>query len=110
MIVAIRIGDNDFWSTYEGVLRILLDAHRWGTLDLTDKKRVIEMINLLVQPCYLLFQGVGDHTEYLSVTEDSMLWSYEDIQQIDKLYGFNGDVHVLDTDLDFDGNNPVYTC
>jgi hypothetical protein len=111
MKIAIKFGDNDFGNCFLGVLNTLLNAYRHTNSLPTDKVKLCEIINGLLPSCYILFQHdkLEDHTkEYLQI-KPSMILIGEEVEEYSKLTGrHNSDTFVLDTDLDFEHNNPIY--
>jgi hypothetical protein len=124
MKIAITIRDNDFWSTYTSVLKIINQAYKWRLdsneeLDVTDRESLITMIDELSYGCYLSFQH-GKPSEstrkYLKLRDNTsklqQLYINEEVDEMIKNGGpngwFNGDVFILDTDLDYPNNECVY--
>lgn len=123
MKIAIKFGDNDFWSTFHGVLNVINEAYIYklgshDEIDVTDKERLCKMINELSFGCYITRQNgnrgydENEHTrEYLKITTEKIYVNEEVTQLIIDYTGGNGngDISILDTDLNFNNNNPIYS-
>lgn len=125
MKIAITIRDNDFWSTFTAVLSIINESykHRSGChdeLDVTNKEALMEIIDELSYGCYLVYQNGSPSEstrEYLKLKLRKMsfpaLYVNEEVDKLIKEGGpngwFNGDVFILDTDLDYPNNECIYT-
>lgn len=91
--IAIRFGDNDFHSTWKGVLETFAQAFMYSATDIMkDKEAVVEAINKLSYPCFFLFQHRWDidpeydkwqdireehYKDYLTVTADRVMINEE---------------------------------
>ena len=119
MKIAIKFGDNDFYNTFEGVLQTLNAAFKWYGKLPKDKGKLCVVINNISYGCYLLFQNQFDYNEEMSGLEcnrtklyvqikESMLFVDDELKDID-WSNTNGDIFVLDTDLDYENNKPTYS-
>ena len=130
MIIVIRFTDNDFWSTYEAVGKVILEALRqeealrkedsgMPVSDMT-KDQIAYLVNGLLGPMYLMYQfwtrgdddPVSDSErvgKYLAIKSGDIYLNEEgeDFLIIEDTLT-NGEVLVIDTDLDHPGNTPVY--
>lgn len=120
MKIAIRFGDNDFYSTWNNVMETLQVAYdTYGELPST-KEKLLLMINNVSYGFYLLFQNqfkyheeaelkVSSTKEYLIMTENELLLNEEVDEYLESLIPFGGidnsSTFILDTDLH---NNNVY--
>ncbi len=74
--IAIRFGDNDFHSTWTGVLETIAQSFIYGDEDITkDKAALIKALNQLAYPCYFVFQYRWDlegksNSTYKEINED----------------------------------------
>lgn len=123
MKIAIRFGDNDFFQTFEGVLNVLLEAHRRGVVLPKDKEKLVKIINELSNVCYFLYQTNCEELkqdDYLQIKEGQLFIDNEVDEYLDSVRCFskqtgeyyvneNYEFHILDTDLDYPHNNPVYS-
>lgn len=122
MKLAIKFGDNDFTSTFEGVLKAFNEAyiHNEGShkeLDYTNKKNIAYIINNMSYAFFLMRQHKIPHfpitaqntINYLQITEEQI---YVDDEVDTLLYktgnNRNYEIFILDTDLNYDNNSPVY--
>lgn len=115
MKIAIKFRDNDFHSTFRGVLAVLFDAYKYDTLP-TDKVKLCWMINSLSPIIYVTHQnqwksndlqiGLVENTNtnrgfermksYLQITLESIFIDDE----VDNLISSgDSDVYILDTKL-----------
>jgi hypothetical protein len=112
MKIAIKFGDNDFTSCFFGVLNTLLNAYRYTETLPNDKDVLCNIINELSKPCYVLFQNdmlTESTKEYIQINTTNLLIN-DEVDEYSKLTDeHNADTYVLDTDLDFDGSNAVYS-
>jgi hypothetical protein len=118
--IAIKTGDNDFYSSMIGVLGILKDAIEWrGSRGYPrDKKVLAIIIRALLKACYMSHQNVGgveyesnNINEYLDdlIREDKIFLDSEvDDFLRDHSGTIDADFFVLDLDLDYEGNEPIY--
>jgi hypothetical protein len=129
MKIAITIRDNDFWSTYCGVLTILNDVYKTNLgsrdeWDMTNKEVFKDMLMTKIDEisygCYLLYQNGSPQEslrDYLNLRKQKMpfpaLYINEEVDEMLAAggpYGWtNGDVFILDTDLDYPNNECIYT-
>ena len=120
MKIAIKFGDNDFYNCFTGVLKTLLEAKKWYSELPTDKEKLSIIINEISYGCYLLFQNQFEYgKEYTTKTIDITLKEYLKIspknillnEEVDEY--FKGEyidtIFVLDTNLDYDGNEAIHT-
>ena len=117
MKIAIKFINNDFGNTFLGVLQTLLNAYRHTGMLPPSKSELTFMINSLSAPCYVLFQNEKIthnmteyiHTkEYLQIEEKDLLIDKE-VDEYSLLTGHhNHSTFVLDTDLDYEDNSPIY--
>lgn len=121
MTLVIVFGDNDFVKTYEPLGEILLQAFRKGLLDeSTSKEKITFIINQLVYGVYVLFQNnckyeeeksfcVSNTKEYLQITTDNIMLDDEAYDYLETMKNIpNREVLVIDTNMDYEGNTPVY--
>lgn len=123
MKIAILFGDNDFYFTFTGVLQTLLNATKVGHTALPmEKDKLAIIINELSLGIYLSHQNqfrykgsdsMEDHIEhirkYLKIEAKDILVGDEVQKYLMETEWNNGDTFVLDTDLDFNNNNPIYS-
>lgn len=134
MKIAIIFGDNDFHSTFRGVLRTLLDAYnyRLGShheLPL-DKSSLLRIINESSIGHYLSYQlntwptlGLKanppeqdwiNHIEHirkwLHINEEKLLINEEVDEYLKNVdaENLNASTFILNTDLDHENNEPIY--
>lgn len=122
MKVAIKFHDNDFTDVFVGVLEILLNNIRYDDdLQHIDKDHLLFIINELSFSCYLLrctrsindykFSDSNSDSDRLYVNIDKdRLYVNDEVNELIQEIGQNGNhsIIILDTDLDYEGNNPIY--
>lgn len=130
MLIVIRFTDNDFWPTYEAVGKVLLEALRQeealrkedSGMPLSDmtKDQIAYLVNGLLGPMYMMYQfwtrdddePVSDSErvgKYLAIKSGDIFLDNEGEDFLNDEDVFtNGEVLVVNTDLDFPGNQPVY--
>lgn len=121
MTIAIHFGDNDFINTYEPLGKILLQAFRNGSLDeSTSKEKIVFIVNQLIYGVYVLFQNnckyeeekdfsISNTKEYLQITTENVMLDDEAYQYLETMRSVqNREVLVVDTNIDYLGNTPVY--
>jgi len=122
MKIAIRFHDNDFDNTFRGILQLLLNAYRhYGRLP-EDKEELAIIINEISVGIYLSFQNQFEDTrnrtikeemeymrEYLKITSDRIMVDEEVDEYLAKTEWNNSETFILDTDLDYEGNNPIFS-
>ena len=119
--IAIKFGDNDFHSTFKGVLSMLFDAFKYDKLP-NNKEKLCWIINQLSPIAYITHQNQWEYNgleeaeylkteenkeflltkKYLQITPENILLNKEVdtfIKEGDKVHFFNGDVFILDTTL-----------
>tara|TARA_R110000737_G_scaffold114686_1_gene147611 strand:+ start:49 stop:441 length:393 start_codon:yes stop_codon:yes gene_type:complete len=129
MKIAIKYGDNDFHSTFLGVLATLRDAYGFGgNENLTESKENLTfIINELSLGIYMSHQNhfkytngqtMYDHIEqarkYLKILESDILVEDEVTHYLiaNSVDGDNGETFILDTDLidvDYPGQYTTYS-
>ena len=122
MKIAIKFGDNDFYNCFTGVLRTLLEAYKWNDRLPKDKKQLSIIINEISYGCYLAFQNQFSYNEekklndicertkeYLQIKPSQILINEEVDAYLKSDEFMNSETFILDTDLDYEGNNPIYT-
>ena len=121
MKIAIKFGDNDFYNCFTGVLKTLLEAYKWTDKLPTDKEKLCMIINEISYGCYLLFQNQFSYNDektgelcqrtkqYLMISPNQILVNEEVDAYLKSDAFMNSETFILDTDLDYPGNNPVYT-
>lgn len=121
MKIAIKYGDNDFYNCFTGVLKTILEAYKWQGGMVLDKARLCIIINEISYGCYLLFQNQFSYNEeksgeinkrtkdYLQIKPSQILINEEVKAYLESDEFMNSETFILDTDLDYEGNNPVYT-
>jgi|ERR1035437_4064286 hypothetical protein len=121
MKIAILFHDNDFHMTFKSVLNILLDSYQWHYDFPFTKEQFVELINEVSFGCCMINQNRFEynntpeqlqHTkEYLKLTSENILLNEEVDAYIKTLgeYGDNGETFILETDLDFENNKPIYS-
>jgi hypothetical protein len=122
MKIAIKFGDNDFYNSFTGVLKTLLEAYKWQDKLPEDKEKLCKIINEISYGCYLLFQNQFSYNEeksgelclrtkeYLQIKSSQILINKEVNEYLTSDAFFNSETFILDTDLNYEGNNPIYTC
>ena len=123
MKIGIKFGDNDFHSTFTGVLialneSIIYNEGSHGEVKIISENREIitSFINELSYGMYMIRQsnnGIpSEHIrEYLKITSNKVFINDEVttmISEYNKSGGNNGDFFILDTELDYENNSPVY--
>jgi hypothetical protein len=121
MKIAIKFGDNDFYNCFTGVLKTLLEAYKWNDRLPIKKAELCKAINEISYGCYLLFQNQFSYNEeksgelcqrtkdYLQIKPSQILINEEVDAYIKSDAFMNSETFILDTDLDYEGNNPIYT-
>lgn len=121
MKIAIKFGDNDFYNCFTGVLTTLLAAYKWNESLPTDKEKLCKIINEISYGCYLAFQNQFNYNEektgqlcqrtkeYLQIKPTQILLNEEVDAYLKSDAFMNSETFILDTDLDYPGNNPIYT-
>ena len=115
MKIAIEFGDNDFHSTWLGVLKAFNESYKYNLgshkeIDISDKKWLVKVFNKLSAGFYLLRQR-GTEWEnmenYLSIDVDNIFIN----EEVDELTQKNNnhEVFILNTDLDYENNECVYS-
>ncbi len=117
--IAIDFHDNDFSSTFLGVLEAINEAYIYTQgceqLDYRNKTLLVDIINALSTPFYNMRQtccpsGKYDSKDYLLIKEKN-LYVYEEVDALlikEKGIG-NGEIYVLDTNLNHPNNSAVYS-
>lgn len=130
MLIVIRFTDNDFSTTYEAVGEVILQALRQeealrkedSGMPLSDmtKDQIAYLVNGLLGPMYMMYQfwtrgddePVSDSErvrKYLAIKSENIFLDNEGEDFLNDEDVFtNGEVLVIDTDLDHPGNTPVY--
>jgi len=119
MRIAIKFGDNDFYNCFSGVLLTMLEAYKWTGEHLESKEEIVSVVNEISYGCYVLFQKLRHGSEdlneksrikeYLQITKERVLIDEEIDQYIEEFsWQLNGELFILDTRLDYEGNSPVY--
>jgi len=110
MKIAIKFGDNDFYNTWQGVLKVLREAYIWQK-KLPSKEQLCKIINELSYPCYLLFQNQFEYNEekdgnmhghtynYLQITEEQILIDKEVEEYWKNTTWDNSETFIMDTSL-----------
>ena len=121
MKIAIKFGDNDFYNCFTGVLKTVLEAYKWQGGMVLDKARFCMIINEISYGCYLLFQNQFSYNEektgnicqrtkdYLKIKPEQILINEEVDAYLASDAFMNSETFILDTDLDFENNTPVYS-
>ena len=121
MKIAIKFGDNDFYNCFSGVLKTILEAYKWTESLPKDKTHLCKIINEISYGCYLLYQNQFDYNDeasgelcertkkYLQITPERILLNEEVDEYLAKVDWDNSETFILDTDLDYKNNNPIYT-
>jgi hypothetical protein len=121
MKIAIKFGDNDFYNCFTGVLKTLLEAYKWNDKLPVKKDELCIIINEISYGCYLAFQNQFSYNEektgeicqrtkdYLKIKPEQILINEEVVAYLKSDAFMNSETFILDTDLDYPGNNPVYT-
>lgn len=123
MKILIRFGDNDFWSTFHGVLAIFLEAWQHNEKNDFTKKQICEIINETSLGVYMVRQNqfeysngstMPEHFEhirkYLKIDETNIYINEEvDKYLQDIAHDGNCENFVLDTDLAYENNNCIYS-
>lgn len=111
MKIAINFGDNDFGNCFLGVLRTLNNAYNYTGYLPTDKDKLVKIINDLSPICYVLFQNdiLSDKTKnYIQIKNTDLLIDDEVDEYAKLTHAHNSDTFVLDTDLNYKNNSPIY--
>ena len=120
MKIAIKFGDNDFYNCFSGVLKTILEAHKWTESLPKDKTLLCKIINEISYGCYLLYQNQFKYNEeksgelcertkqYLQITPERILLDKEVDEYLAEVDWDNSETFILDTDLNYENNNPVY--
>lgn len=121
MKIAIKFGDNDFYNTFKGVLETLNGAYKWTDRLPVKKAELCKMINEISYGCYLLYQNQFSYNDekqgevcertkrYLQITPEKILIDKEVDEYLATVEWDNSETFILDTDLNFPNNNPIYT-
>ncbi len=131
MKIAIKFGDNDFHSTFRAVLEVLHSAYKYNDSISLDKERLCFMINTLSPILYLTHQNQYRYDGLEKVTDASKTDENEEYKHIKKYlqitpakillnnevteyckeveFWDNAETFILDTDLDFENNSPIYS-
>lgn len=120
--IAIKFGDNDFHSTFKGVLAMLFDAFKYQGELPEDKQKLCFIINKLSPIAYITHQNTWEYNglenatgftteqneeytrieKYLQITPDRILLNKEVdklIEEGNEIHCFNCEIFVLDTSL-----------
>lgn len=126
MLIVIRFTDNDFSTTYEAVGEVILQALRQEEflrkedrgIPVSDmsKDQLVILINGLLGPMYMMYQHwtrdndpIDRIANYLAIKSENIYLDNEGEDFLNDEDVFtNGEVLVVNTDLDFPGNQPVY--
>lgn len=119
MKIAINFGDSDFAHTFKGVLNVLKENYKEMGVDLSlDKKKLAKIINEISFGIFLLNQGeeCDEHSdedfesirEWLKIEEDDLLTGSEVEARVKEGWD-NGEVFILDMDLDFENNKCIFS-
>lgn len=113
MKLAIFFGDNDFAKTYHQIGKVLYESFKYHN-ELPSKEVLVYSINVMAQGMAHLFQHQGNlgkvdttYEMYLRVDE-SQVFIYDEVDEFLQNNISNGDVVVVDSNLDYPRNNPVY--
>ena len=118
MKIGIEFSDNDFHATFMGVLAALNNVHDYYSGEWNiDKDQLAKIINELSYGCYLAFQpGIEQESnskylrEYLKIKSSNIYFNEEIDDYINKYDNcLNHEFYVLDTDLNYPGNYPIYS-
>jgi hypothetical protein len=108
MKIAILFKDNDFGNTFYFLLRTFNSAYKHANRLPTDKSVLATIINEMSYPCYLLAQSPGEidpsMREYLRIDECKILLNDEVDEYIKKTDWNNSETFILDTSLDYSGD------
>lgn len=130
MRIAIKIIDTDFRTSYEGILRMIFDSWKQAKIQgfnkinyFSNKNQLKQLIGNLFRPAFFMYQesyfycqlqyneknplpiyidNLNKKTEYL--ISKLQIFLNDEINDLEK----GIDYIVLDTDLDYQNNNPIY--
>lgn len=120
MKIAIKFGDNDFYNCFTGVLKTLYEAYKWQDKLPEDKEKLCKIINEISYGCYLAFQNQFSYNDeksgefcertklYLQIKPEQILLNEEVDAYLASDAFMNSETFILDTFLDYPGNNPIY--
>lgn len=109
MKIAINFGDNDFHRTFFGVLSVFLHMHRQGIH--IKKETALNVVNEISFGVHMATgDAYDDNTrEYLKITADEIFIGEEVDAFLASGYCFDYGCFILDTNLDYPGNKPIYS-
>jgi len=118
MKIAIKFGDNDFSSTFIGVLETIFEIYKYNEVEPT-KKQLVKLINEISYGIYIArqhdYKGEVNHFTaqerkiYLRINESKILIGKEVDDYLNADVFFNSETFILDTDLDYEGNSATYS-
>lgn len=117
MRIAIKIIDTDFRLTYEGILRMIFDSWKQAKIQSFDrvnyfsnKNDLKEIIEHLIKPASVMYQ-LSDFSDFFiyrpffdEFKDKIEVFINNEIDNLEE----GIDYIVLDTDLDYQNNNPIY--
>lgn len=98
--IGIKFNDDNYYLTWQAVLLNIYAARTFGAYYtssfLEDKTKIVEIINLISYPLYMLFQNNSiynkeDLIEYLKLTEKDILVNNEVDAYCDEIYSIEKD-------------------
>jgi hypothetical protein len=129
MKIAIKFGDNDFGNTFKPVLEVLNSAYKYSNVLPFDKEKLCFIINSLSPILYITHQNqyeyngleeVVDGSEttnntefiktktYLKIKPKDILLNEEVDKYLKEVKCDNSETYILDTDLNYEGSEPIY--
>ena len=127
MKIAIRFGDNDFHSTFFGVLKTINEGLKYNSgcydeLKIEANEQIRETLTIIINElslgCYLSWQHgnriITDdkrkyYKEYLTITKNLVYINEEVDSFMSEHSDHNGAFFVLDSNLDHKNNEPIYS-
>jgi hypothetical protein len=116
MKIAINFGDNDFYSVWEGVLKVFYGSYKYaeGTrhqIDIHNKEKLAKIFSQLAPGIYALIQS-GTISKpsigYLTLKPEDIFIN-EEVDLLVESACLNRDISILDTNLDYPNNKCIYT-
>lgn len=115
MKILINFNDNDYGNTFYGVMEVLLSSYIHNSKISNNKDYLVNIINEISYPCYLLFQNDSEFLsdkyslqDYLKINKEEIFIDEEVDLYIKKNDYGNSENIILDTDLWYNNNNAIY--
>lgn len=123
MKIAIKFGDNDFYTCFYGILETIKNARKFNDKVTEDKELLCKIINELSYGTYLLYQNSFEYNEeksgelclitkdYLQITPEQILLNDEVQKYIEEVGcgGGNFETYIFDSDLDSENSDQIYS-